>query len=566
MTGVWKTINGNPVLIKSSNTNDYKNTRKLSGAVQKFQKTLKPRYLNNEKKGAGPATCPICSASVYFIRAWNGGSFWCDSLGWPWPKHPCMDDINRQHNCYRKDISHYDLKNATKNIPSIKKESAVLCTPSSMKFHYEMRNGKQISITDIRLDMMNGKYVYVRILGHECERIFNEPCILAEDSLSSLISHSYRENYQIIEKQIHRNGEISKSLKNNHVEITDKTQNKVNKTPLESEKTTLPISNEVHSKLEEKAPEEDRTSKLWTHFKHLLSLVVCKEKTIDIARFLARQTPEDAVVLCSAKSKLGSFSDIFQQNILNQWIVNQENLGTRATIQIIKTLQNPFIVNKQNDFMKPKLIIFDWDGTLADTTGPIIKTMQAAFEENGLDSPAADEIRPFIGYSLARIVASLAPHADEAMHEKLVHTYAGHYLNPNNHNMRLFDSALPCLETLKQQGYWLAVATGKGRTGLDGAIAQTHTDGYWLATRCASECPSKPAPDMVLELCDAAGLRPSETLVVGDTTFDLEMAANAGARAVAVATGAHSAAQLQNAPCLAVLNSLNELPAFLHTL
>ena len=85
MTGVWKTINGNPVLIKSSNTNDYKNTRKLSGAVQKFQKTLKPRYLNNEKKGAGPATCPICSASVYFIRAWNGGSFWCDSLGWPWP-------------------------------------------------------------------------------------------------------------------------------------------------------------------------------------------------------------------------------------------------------------------------------------------------------------------------------------------------------------------------------------------------------------------------------------------------------------------------------------------------
>lgn len=107
-------------------------------------------------------------------------------------------------------------------------------------------------------------------------------------------------------------------------------------------KTTLPISNEVHSKLEEKAPEEDRTSKLWTHFKHLLSLVVCKEKTIDIARFLARQTPEDAVVLCSAKSKLGSFSDIFQQNILNQWIVNQENLGTRATIQIIKTLQNHF--------------------------------------------------------------------------------------------------------------------------------------------------------------------------------------------------------------------------------
>ena len=216
--------------------------------------------------------------------------------------------------------------------------------------------------------------------------------------------------------------------------------------------------------------------------------------------------------------------------------------------------------------MPPKLIIFDWDGTLADTTAPIIATMQAAFEEHGLDSPAADEIRPFIGYSLARIVESLAPNLGEETRGKIMRTYAGHYLNPNNHNMRLFDSALPCLETLKQQGYWLAVATGKGRSGLDGAIAQTGTADYWLATRCASECPSKPAPDMVLELCDTVGLRPSEALVVGDTTFDLEMAANARARAVAVATGAHSAAQLQSAPCLAVLNNLNELPAFLRTL
>ena len=215
--------------------------------------------------------------------------------------------------------------------------------------------------------------------------------------------------------------------------------------------------------------------------------------------------------------------------------------------------------------MQPKLIIFDWDGTLADTTAPIIQTMQAAFEEHGLDAPAADTIRPLIGYSLARIVESLTPHANAATREKLMRTYAGHYLNPNNQNMRLFDTAVPCLETLKQQGYWLAVATGKGRSGLDGAIAQTGTAAYWLATRCASECPSKPAPDMVLELCDELGVMPSEALVVGDTTFDLEMAANARASAVAVATGAHTAAQLGAAPCLAVLNGLDELPAFLQT-
>ncbi|UOO82244.1 HAD-IA family hydrolase [Uruburuella testudinis] len=216
--------------------------------------------------------------------------------------------------------------------------------------------------------------------------------------------------------------------------------------------------------------------------------------------------------------------------------------------------------------MAPKLIIFDWDGTLADTTGPIIKTMQAAFEEHGLDAPAAEAVRPFIGYSLARIVAALTPRADEALREKLMHTYSSHYLNPNNHNMRLFDSALPCLETLKQQGYWLAVATGKGRSGLDGAIAQTGTAAFWLATRCASECPSKPAPDMVLELCDELGLSPADAVVVGDTTYDLEMAANARARAIAVSTGAHHAAQLQSAPCLTVLSSLTELPGFLRTL
>ena len=73
--------------------------------------------------------------------------------------------------------------------------------------------------------------------------------------------------------------------------------------------------------------------------------------------------------------------------------------------------------------MPPKLIIFDWDGTLADTTAPIIATMQAAFEEHGLDSPAADEIRPFIGYSLARIVESLAPNLGEETREKIMRTF-----------------------------------------------------------------------------------------------------------------------------------------------
>ena len=216
--------------------------------------------------------------------------------------------------------------------------------------------------------------------------------------------------------------------------------------------------------------------------------------------------------------------------------------------------------------MQPKLIIFDWDGTLADTTNPIIATFQQSFRDCGLSAPEADAVRGLIGYNLPTIIRHLAPDVSEHQREELIETYAVHYLNPNNHNMKLFDSAVPCLNTLKAQGYWLSVATGKGRTGLDQSIAQTDTAGFWLVTTCASEQPSKPAPDMVFKLCDELGLEPSETLVVGDTTHDLEMAANAGAPAVAVTTGAHTTEQLRRAPHLAILNDLSELPDFVATL
>ena len=216
--------------------------------------------------------------------------------------------------------------------------------------------------------------------------------------------------------------------------------------------------------------------------------------------------------------------------------------------------------------MKPKLIIFDWDGTLADTTNPIIAAFRQSFADCGLPVPEAERIRPLIGYSLPAIVRRLIPDADARAQAEVVETYASHYLNPNNRNMKLFDSAVPCLNTLKEQGYLLAVATGKGRTGLDRAIGQTGTAPFWAATTCAGEQPSKPAPDMVFALCDTLGLRPSETLVVGDTTYDLQMAANAKAPAVAVSTGAHPKAQLAAGPCLAVLDSLAELPAFLAAL
>ncbi len=216
--------------------------------------------------------------------------------------------------------------------------------------------------------------------------------------------------------------------------------------------------------------------------------------------------------------------------------------------------------------MQPKLIIFDWDGTLADTTGPIIRTMQSAFAKCGLPAPADSAIRPLIGKSLHGIVNLLAPDAAPEQQAAIAHAYTRSALNPNNHNMTLFADALDCLNTLQQQGYWLAVATGKGRSGLDQAIAQTQTAAFWLATRCASECPPKPAPDMVLEICDALGLSPADALVVGDTSYDLEMAAYAGCRAIAVTTGAHTAKTLTEYPHSAMLSCLADLPAALERL
>ena len=213
--------------------------------------------------------------------------------------------------------------------------------------------------------------------------------------------------------------------------------------------------------------------------------------------------------------------------------------------------------------MQPKLIIFDWDGTLADTTQPIIHTMQAAFQTCGFNAPADDAIRLHIGNSLHGIIALLAPQLSAAQQQQIAQAYTVSYLNPNNQNMTLFDDARACLDTLQQQGYGLAVATGKGRIGLNQAIAQTDTAHYWLTTRCASECPAKPAPDMVLEICDELGVEPADALVVGDSTYDLEMAAHARCRAVAVCTGAHSPATLQSAPHVTLIQRLAELPAVL---
>lgn len=206
-----------------------------------------------------------------------------------------------------------------------------------------------------------------------------------------------------------------------------------------------------------------------------------------------------------------------------------------------------------------KLIIFDWDGTLCDSTAAIAANMQQAFRDCRLDAPSADAVRHLIGRSLHQVIRELAPDLSEPQHAELSRAYQVRAHQPDQTAV-LFPEALPCLHTLQQQGYWLAVATGKGRKGLNLAIRETGTADFWFATRCADESAAKPAPDMVLEICNELGIAPADTVIIGDTTYDLDMAANARAAAIAVLTGAHSRELLSARPHLAVLNNLSELP------
>lgn len=207
-------------------------------------------------------------------------------------------------------------------------------------------------------------------------------------------------------------------------------------------------------------------------------------------------------------------------------------------------------------------LIFDWDGTLADSTATIVNTVQAAFRDNDFAIPSREEASHIIGLALPNAMQFLAPKANANEVARLVDAYKQHFLQAD-HVMTLFQDAAQLLPSLSPD-YWLAVATGKSRRGLNRALVEVGLDqGFFLATRTVDECASKPAPDMILDICDELGLAPRDCLMVGDTTHDLNMAANAGADAVALTCGAHPAALLQDAPHVAMCANFQEFVTWL---
>jgi len=209
------------------------------------------------------------------------------------------------------------------------------------------------------------------------------------------------------------------------------------------------------------------------------------------------------------------------------------------------------------------LIVFDWDGTLMDSTSTIVKCIQAAARDLGLPVPRDEVASQVIGLGLQEAMQAVLPDVEAKHHARMVERYRHHYLS-RDHELTLFDGVRAMLEDLSQQAYFLAVATGKSRVGLNRSMNAARLLSMFDATRCADETFSKPHPAMLLELTRELGQDIRRTVMVGDTSHDLLMANNAGAAGVAVQYGAHPVAQLDACGPLYSAATVAELHAWLN--
>lgn len=184
------------------------------------------------------------------------------------------------------------------------------------------------------------------------------------------------------------------------------------------------------------------------------------------------------------------------------------------------------------------LIAFDWDGTLFDSTRIIVRCIQRAVADVGGQVPTDQAAAYVIGMSLAQALAHAAPDVPPDRYPELGARYRHHYLAHQN-DLSLFEGVLPLLQELKARHHWLAVATGKSRRGLDEALHSVELQGVFDGSRTADETEGKPHPLMLQELMRECGAGPQRTLMIGDTTHDLQMALNAGCASVGVSYGAH---------------------------
>jgi phosphoglycolate phosphatase len=210
------------------------------------------------------------------------------------------------------------------------------------------------------------------------------------------------------------------------------------------------------------------------------------------------------------------------------------------------------------------LIAFDWDGTLFDSTGIIVRCIQEAVRDVGGTVPSDEAAAYVIGLGLMQALAHAAPDVPKERYALLGERYRHHYVRQQN-RISLFEGVLPMLQSLRERGHLLAVATGKSRNGLDEALHSVELQGRFHGSRTADETAGKPHPRMLQELMAEFGTVPQRTLMIGDTTHDLQMALNAGCASVGVSYGAHEPHGFAALQPRAVVHTVDELQRWLLT-
>ncbi|HEY4957795.1 MAG TPA: HAD-IA family hydrolase [Caldimonas sp.] len=208
------------------------------------------------------------------------------------------------------------------------------------------------------------------------------------------------------------------------------------------------------------------------------------------------------------------------------------------------------------------LIVFDWDGTLFDSTRLIARCIQSACADLGTAVPSDRDASFVIGLGLADALRHAAPDLPRERYRELAERYRHHY-HASLDDIVLFEGTLAMLQDLKARNHWLGVATGKNRAGLDDALRRSALGPLFDATRSADETAGKPDPLMLNELMRELGCTPARTLMIGDTTHDLQLAANAGCASVAVSFGAHAHDEFGRFAPLHVAATTSDLAAWL---
>lgn len=211
-----------------------------------------------------------------------------------------------------------------------------------------------------------------------------------------------------------------------------------------------------------------------------------------------------------------------------------------------------------------KFVIFDWDGTLMDSTSRIVSCMQATAKIAGLPIPNEKQVKGVIGLSMDAVIQKIFPKAPAGFQQSLKDIYRQQYVEIDQTPSPLFGGSLELLNWLKSRNVEIAVATGKARAGLSRALSSVNLLDYFPHSICADEAHSKPHPQMIHSLLSRTGYSAGDTLVIGDSVHDLGMANNAKVDSVGVSTGANTHQELSELAPLCILEKIDHLKSFLN--